>query len=227
MQVISPYSTEYIRVPVSASGYTVTQIKACTVAMAVVPFGYEPSAADWNTAGWSESSNAEAILMVGPGGNINLASESAYDVWVKITVTGQTGYVAILRSGTIRTSKGTATSVLPAAQYDQRAKVVNIGCNYGDDLVVSFTVTEDGDAYNWTGVTVEGQVRPSDTSSVVLATFTFDTSTNGVLVASLDDTIIESLGEDSVNYYSIRITKNTITRTWVKGQLVVAAVATQ
>lgn len=232
MQALSPLSTEYIRVPVQAMGYTLDQIKACSVAMAMTPFGYEPLANDWYTATWAEGSVAYALLLVGPGANINLAPRTSYDVWVKITTpapvapaTTPPSYVAVFRAGTFRTSGAPSTEGLPT-QYDQRAKTLNLGATLGDDLVLTFRVTEAGALYVWTGATLEGQIRMTDTSPVVLTTFTLTPTVAGSLRASLTDSQIEALGAGTF-YYSIRITKNAITRTWVKGALVITPAATQ
>jgi hypothetical protein len=233
MQTLSPLSTEFIRVPVAAMGYTVTQIKACTVTMALVPSGYEPSVGDFQAAAWASGNVPYAILLVGPGANIMLSGATSYDVWVKITTpapvapaTTPISYIAVVRSGTLRTHAGSSTSVLPPAQFDQRAKIVNLGVTLGDDLIVPFVIKENGVNYVWTGAVVEGQIRATETSSTILMTFTFDTSVNGRLVASLTETQVAQLGVGNP-YYSIRITKNAITRTWVKGQIVISPAATQ
>lgn len=225
MQVLSPLSTEFIRIAVDARGYTVGDIKACDVSIAIVPFGYEPSTGDWNTGTWADGDVAYALLLVGPGANLTLASKTSYDVWVQVTPPAPNNYPAVVRSGTIRTS-GVAEFAQPAATYDLRAKVVNTGVTLGDDWSMPMNVTENGNPYDWTGAVVEGQVRATETSTTVLQYMSFDTSTPGVLIASLTELQVEALGIGAP-YYSIRTTKNGITRTWVKGQLVISPAATQ
>lgn len=231
MQTLSPLSTEYLRVPVHSYGYTLTQIKACTVDMAVIPHGYEPSSGDWNDAAWADGSVAYAILLVGPGANINLASKTSFDVWVRITTpapidpeTTPVSYTAVIKAGTIRTSGSATSAALPPILFDQRAKVVNIGVTLGDDLVFSFAVQENGAPYQWAGAVVDGDIRATEDSLDVIDSFTFNTTTPGLLVATLTDAQVVSLGVSS-NYYSIRVTKNAITRTWVKGQIIIEAAA--
>lgn len=233
MQVLSPLSTEYIRIPVRAMGYTVAQIKACTVSVAVVPFSYEPSEGDWYTASWAEGDVPYVLLLVGPGANINLSSSTSYDAWVRITTpapvapaTSPISYTSITRAGTFRTSGVASTSTLTPAQFDQRAKTINLAVTLGDDVVMTFAVKENGIDYVWTGALVEGQVRATETSATVLTTFSFNTSTNGTLVSTLTDAQILALGAGTF-YYSIRTTKNSITRTWVKGAIIISPAATQ
>jgi hypothetical protein len=108
LEVRSPLSTEYIRVPVAASvAGTAINPTSDTVQIAVVPTGSVPATGDWNAATWETDAVADpdiyyARLLVGPPpGVVGLSAGNIYDVYVKVfdnpeTVVRNSGAIGIL-----------------------------------------------------------------------------------------------------------------------------------
>lgn len=91
MTEISHLSTEYVKVPISATeaGLPVDPT-AGTVTMAFTAIGSDPDVADWQTASWETDTTREpdryfARCLVGPDGEIELAADTKWWVWWKIT----------------------------------------------------------------------------------------------------------------------------------------------
>lgn len=106
------------------------------------------------------------------------------------------------------------------ATIDARAARLNLAANVGDDLSLTFTVTESAVAYNWTGATVDAAIYPNGSTTAVVTTFTLATPVNGTLTAVLSDANTTTLGV-GVFQYRIRVTKSGLTQTWVAGNLTV------
>lgn len=109
MEVRSPLTTEYVRVPVAAAEEgAVVNPTADVVQMAVIATGTTPVELDWETAEWEtdESTDPDVYyvrLLVGPGfgGALTLAAGSIYDVYVRIndnpeTIVKNSGAIGVL-----------------------------------------------------------------------------------------------------------------------------------
>jgi hypothetical protein len=75
-------SLEYVPVPVRVSGEPPGV--AATVEMAIIPDNVHPEETDWLPATWDVNAVATAILLVGPGGDVELA-RGRYGVWVRVS----------------------------------------------------------------------------------------------------------------------------------------------
>ena len=106
------------------------------------------------------------------------------------------------------------------AVITQAPATLNIVGVVGDDLTVTLGVTENGADYSWTGVTVTTGI--SSGGSLVATNWTTSTPTDGVLVLSLTDTQMTTLGADTYQFY-VQFTKASATRSLIAGQLLVMA----
>lgn len=89
-------SREYLHVTVTGD-YTT----AMPVEIAIVPYGIEPSDADWAPASWQ---GGQARILIGPGSAVGELDEGLYGVWVRVTTPEE---APVLHSGTIKiTSAG-------------------------------------------------------------------------------------------------------------------------
>jgi hypothetical protein len=108
MEIRSPLTTEYVRVPVAASlaGSSVN-ITGDQVQLAVVPTGTAPGVSDWFFGAWEIDATTDpdtyyAVLLVGPApGVVSLTAGNIYDVYVKVldnpeTVVHRGGAVGVL-----------------------------------------------------------------------------------------------------------------------------------
>jgi hypothetical protein len=106
------------------------------------------------------------------------------------------------------------------------AAIVQAGANQplsftvGDDVSLRLTVTENAVAYVWTGATVATSIIANDVA--VATNFTTATSTGGILDLSLTDTETTTLGLGTFDYW-VKVTKGSVTSTWVAGQLTMHA----
>ncbi len=82
---LSPISTEYVRVPISATeAGTPVDPTSYPVDMAFVATG-EPATGDWHSASWETAGTVfYARILVGPAGGLALA-RGTYTIWVRIT----------------------------------------------------------------------------------------------------------------------------------------------
>lgn len=97
---ISSLSTEYVRVPVTATKnglpYDPT---SSTVQMAFPGYGVEPITGDWKSASWeTQGGNYWARCLIGPSGGTITLADGFYDVWVKIADSPET---PVRRAGTL------------------------------------------------------------------------------------------------------------------------------
>ena len=90
----------------------------------------------------------------------------------------------------------------------------------GDDVSLRLTVTENSVAYSWTGATVTTSIIAN--GAAVATNFTTATSTGGILDLSLTDTQTTTLGLGTFDYW-VKVTKASVTSTWVAGQLTMHA----
>lgn len=90
----------------------------------------------------------------------------------------------------------------------------------GDDVSLRLTVTENSVAYSWTGATVTTSIIANGTA--VATNFTTATSVGGILDLSLTDTETTTLGLGTFDYW-VKVTKASVTSTWVAGQLTMHA----
>lgn len=90
----------------------------------------------------------------------------------------------------------------------------------GDDVSLRLTVTENSVAYSWTGATVTTSIIAN--GAAVATNFTTTTSTGGILDLSLTDTQTTTLGLGTFDYW-VKVTKGSVTSTWVAGQLTMHA----
>ena len=103
--------------------------------------------------------------------------------------------------------------------------IVQAGCNQslsftvGDDVSLRLTVTENSVAYSWTGATVTSSIIAN---GAAVANFTTTTSAGGILDLSLTDTETTTLGLGTFDYW-VKVTKGSVTSTWVAGQLTMHA----
>lgn len=100
---------------------------------------------------------------------------------------------------------------------------LSLVCVDGDDLSLSFTITEDGVAYDWTGATVVSVILTLAGAAAEVSSFTTATPTNGTLTASLTDAQTETLGPGTYRF-AVKITKSSLTRTIMAGSLSVMEV---
>jgi parallel beta-helix repeat protein len=106
------------------------------------------------------------------------------------------------------------------------AAIVQAGANQplsftvGDDVSLRLTVTENAVAYDWTGATVTTSIIAN--GAAVATNFTTATSTGGILDLSLTDTQTTTLGLGTFDYW-VKVTKGSVTSTWVAGQLTMHA----
>jgi lysophospholipase L1-like esterase len=89
----------------------------------------------------------------------------------------------------------------------------------GDDVSLRLTVTENSVAYSWTGATVTTSIIAN---GAAVANFTTATSVGGILDLSLTDTQTTTLGLGTFDYW-VKVTKASVTSTWVAGQLTMHA----
>lgn len=106
-----------------------------------------------------------------------------------------------------------------AATLDLEGTEVNVLAHVGDDLTPpTFTITDDdGNAYVWTGATVDAFVLPMNGGPDV--DWTASTPSAGELDLSLSDAQTTALGAGR-HPYRVRITKAGVTRTFVYGRLI-------
>ena len=90
----------------------------------------------------------------------------------------------------------------------------------GDDVSLRLTVTENSVAYSWTGATVTTSIIAN--GAAVATNFTTATSSGGILDLSLTDTETTTLGLGTFDYW-VKVTKASVTSTWVAGQLTMHA----
>ena len=90
----------------------------------------------------------------------------------------------------------------------------------GDDVSLRLTVTENSVAYVWTGATVTTSIIAN--GAAVATNFTTATSAGGILDLSLTDTETTTLGLGTFDYW-VKVTKASVTSTWVAGQLTMHA----
>ena len=90
----------------------------------------------------------------------------------------------------------------------------------GDDVSLRLTVTENSVAYDWTGATVTTSIIAN--GAAVATNFTTATSAGGILDLSLTDTETTTLGLGTFDYW-VKVTKASVTSTWVAGQLTMHA----
>lgn len=106
MLLISSLTTEYVRVPVSATeaGVAVSPVSD-TVDMAFVTAGSVPDDLDWASASWEQDASTGTLYartLVGPdGGDVTLSSGGPYDIYVRIadnpeTIVHRVGALAVL-----------------------------------------------------------------------------------------------------------------------------------
>ena len=106
------------------------------------------------------------------------------------------------------------------------AAIVQAGANQplsftvGDDVSLRLTVTENSVAYSWTGATVTTSIIAN--GAAVATNFTTTTSAGGILDLSLTDTETTTLGLGTFDYW-VKVTKASVTSTWVAGQLTMHA----
>lgn len=86
----------------------------------------------------------------------------------------------------------------------------------GDDLTLTFTVTENSVAYDWTGATVATAILQDGTA--VATNFTSATPVAGTLTLSLTDTQTTTLGVATYRWW-VSVTKSSATRSWIAGTL--------
>lgn len=84
-------SLEYVRLPVSADGL---DLSADPVELAFTDMRSNPQSGDWQAAVWDEGA---ARILVGPGGDITLAS-GIWRIWVRVMDNPE---VPVLRAGTL------------------------------------------------------------------------------------------------------------------------------
>ena len=90
----------------------------------------------------------------------------------------------------------------------------------GDDVSLRLTVTENSVAYDWTGAVITTSVIAN--GAAVATNFTTATSAGGILDLSLTDTETTTLGLGTFDYW-VKVTKASVTSTWVAGQLTMHA----
>ncbi len=93
---------------------------------------------------------------------------------------------------------------------------LDIGCVVGNDLTVSFVVTESGAAKVWTNVAVAAWV--TDTIGTTLATFTDAQPEAGALTLALTDTQTTAIGVGMHRWMMDWVTSTTTTQTVVGGE---------
>ena len=78
---IPSISVEYVPVPVTGpSGLTTLPVE-----MAIVQQGQDPAGGDWKSAEWSDDADSTALVLIGPGTDLELEKGVNYGIWVKIT----------------------------------------------------------------------------------------------------------------------------------------------
>lgn len=104
MLAMSAQTTEYIRVPVSASNSgSVVDPTTDTATMAFVAAGSTPASGDFKLATWETDTSTSTYYLralVGPTGGVITLTSALYDIYVKIgdnpeTVVQRTGAVWI------------------------------------------------------------------------------------------------------------------------------------
>lgn len=101
------------------------------------------------------------------------------------------------------------------ATVSQAPATLNIVAVKGDDLTLTFTVTDTG-AYSWTGATVATAILSNGTEQAT--DFTVSTPVDGTLILSLTDTNTTTLGTGVFQWW-VAVTKAGATRTWLAGNL--------
>lgn len=99
----------------------------------------------------------------------------------------------------------------------QAPAVLDIAATKGDSVNLSFTVTDSGTPYNWSGATVSTSILDLSGNTVATA-FTTTTPTSGTFTVALTSANTTTLGTNSYRYY-LTVTKASITRTWLAGSL--------
>lgn len=82
-------STQYVQVPVRAySGGSLYNPTALPVYMAFISGSGQPSASEWNSAGWAWTTSSDgfyaAQCLVGPENSAVTLATGGYTVWVKV-----------------------------------------------------------------------------------------------------------------------------------------------
>lgn len=99
----------------------------------------------------------------------------------------------------------------------QAPAVLDIAATKGDSVNLSFTVTDSGTPYNWSGASVTTSIIDLS-GSTVATTFTTTTPTSGTFTVALTSANTTTLGTNAYRYY-LAVTKASITKTWFAGSL--------
>lgn len=109
------------------------------------------------------------------------------------------------------------------ARVDQRPAQLDICGVVGDDLTVTFTVTENGSPWDSTGATITTGIL--SLAGVEQVTDFTTVASSGSLTLSLTDTNTTTLGAGTFQWY-VSVTKSGTTRTWVAGKFQLVAAGT-